>query len=187
LLQQNERLSRIRKLETRSIVSEILSEVSKANREYARNFGAKGELTMAPRKRFAVLTCMDARLDPAKFLGLGEGDAHVIRNAGGRATEDAIQSLAVSHWLMGTETWLVIHHTSCGMFSLTEEQIRAKLEEQGGLANEENFLGLFVKGDPGRSVITDIERLRTHPWTPPSVQIHGFLYDVKTGELHNVA
>jgi carbonic anhydrase len=93
----------------------ILNEVISANQSYAGSFGAKSELALPPARRFAILTCMDARLDPAKYAGLVEGDAHVIRNAGGRATDDAIRSLVISHKLLGTAEWFVIHHTNCGM------------------------------------------------------------------------
>ena len=93
----------------------VLEEVLDANEEYAATFGAKGELALPPARRFAILTCMDARLDPAKYAGLSEGDAHVIRNAGGRASDDAIRSLVISYKLLGTQEWFVIHHTDCGM------------------------------------------------------------------------
>ena len=93
----------------------VLEEVLAANAEYARTFGAKSELALPPARRFAILTCMDARLDPAKYAGLSEGDAHVIRNAGGRASDDAIRSLVISYKLLGTAEWFVIHHSDCGM------------------------------------------------------------------------
>jgi len=96
-------------------MSDILDEVLRANGQYVKSFGDKGTLAMPPARRFAILTCMDARLDPAKFAGLKEGDAHVIRNAGGRASDDAIRSLVISHKLLGTNEWFVIHHTNCGM------------------------------------------------------------------------
>ena len=99
-------------------------EVLKANEEYAASFGAKGELALPPARGFAILTCMDARLDPAKYAGLAEGDAHVIRNAGGRASDDAIRSLVISYKLLGTREWFVIHHTDCGMESFTNDVIR---------------------------------------------------------------
>ncbi|HTD55831.1 MAG TPA: carbonic anhydrase [Silvibacterium sp.] len=96
-------------------MSDVLNEVLNANREYSQHFGEKGKLPLPPARRFAVLTCMDARLDPAKFAGLSEGDAHVIRNAGGRASDDAIRSLVISYKLLGTREFFVIHHTDCGM------------------------------------------------------------------------
>src|SRR6202165_3168554 len=108
-------------------MSNILEEVISANRKYAESFGDKSKLAMPPGRRFAILTCMDARLDPAKFAGLAEGDAHVIRNAGGRASDDAIRSLVISYKLLGTREWFVIHHTNCGMETFTDEIIRGLL------------------------------------------------------------
>src|SRR6202047_4596814 len=101
-------------------MSQIVDEVVAANKKYASSFGAKKDLALPPARGFAILTCMDARLDPAKYAGLAEGDAHVIRNAGGRATDDAICSLVISHKLLGTQEWFVIHHTNCGMELFTE-------------------------------------------------------------------
>ena len=108
-------------------MSDVLNEVLNANREYSQHFGEKGKLALPPARRFAVLTCMDARLDPAKFAGLSEGDAHVIRNAGGRASDDAIRSLVISYKLLGTREFFVIHHTDCGMQFFTNEVIRGLL------------------------------------------------------------
>jgi carbonic anhydrase len=102
-------------------MTKVLTEVLAANEAYAGDFGDKGKLPLPPARRFAILTCMDARLDPAKFAGLQEGDAHVIRNAGGRASDDAIRSLVISHKLLGTEEWFVVHHTDCGMELFTDE------------------------------------------------------------------
>src|SRR6201747_1301192 len=102
-------------------------EVLQANEEYAASFGEKAELALPPARGFAILTCMDARLDPAKYAGLAEGDAHVIRNAGGRASDDAIRSLVISYKLLGTKEWFVIHHTDCGMEFFTDEVIRGLL------------------------------------------------------------
>src|ERR1700761_5624781 len=110
-------------------MSEILKEVLLANSSYSQAFGEKGKLALPPARRFAILTCMDARLDPAKFAGLREGDAHVIRNAGGRASEDAIRSLVISYKLLGTKEWFVIHHTDCGMLTFTNDIIRDLLSK----------------------------------------------------------
>ncbi len=110
-------------------MSKILGEVLEANRAYAQSFGKKSELALPPARGFAILTCMDARLDPAKYAGLAEGDAHVIRNAGGRATEDAIRSLIISHKLLGTNEWFVIHHTNCGMELFSDEVMAELLED----------------------------------------------------------
>src|SRR6202046_5461671 len=108
-------------------MSEILKEVLSANSAYSEAFGEKGKLALPPARRFAVLTCMDARLDPAKFAGLREGDAHVIRNAGGRASLDAIRSLVISYKLLGTREFFVIHHTDCGMEFFTNDVMRGLL------------------------------------------------------------
>src|SRR3954464_11199651 len=105
-------------------MSKILEEVLSANRSYAATFGEKAKLSKPPARQFAILTCMDARLDPAKFAGLSEGDAHVIRNAGGRASDDAIRSMGVSYKLFGTKEWFVIHHTGCGMLTFTNDIMR---------------------------------------------------------------
>src|SRR5436190_20438740 len=106
----------------------VLSEVLRANEAYAASFGAKSQLALPPARRFAILTCMDARLDPAKYAGLSEGDAHVIRNAGGRASDDAIRSLVISYKLLGTQEWFVVHHTDCGMEFFTNEVMGDLLE-----------------------------------------------------------
>src|ERR1700719_1136761 len=111
----------------RKLMSRILDEVLAANKNYAAQFGDKGKLAMPPARHFAVLTCMDARLDPAKFVGLSEGDAHVVRNAGGRASDDAIRSLVISYKLLGTKEWFVVHHTNCGMEFFTNEVMRGLL------------------------------------------------------------
>src|SRR5437660_6903553 len=108
-------------------MTKILDEVLAANAKYAENFGDKGNLPLPPSRHFAILTCMDARLDPAKFGGLAEGDAHVIRNAGGRASDDAIRSLVISYKLLGTREWFVIHHTNCGMEFFTNDVMRGLL------------------------------------------------------------
>lgn len=110
-------------------MSKVVNEVVAANQAYAKTFGAKGELPLPPARQFAILTCMDARLDPAKYAGLAEGDAHVIRNAGGRATDDAVRSLVISHKLLGAREWFVIHHTNCGMelFADARSRERARL------------------------------------------------------------
>src|SRR5882724_4175220 len=116
-------------------VTKVLDEVLVANETYAAEFGDKGSLALPPARRFAILTCMDARLDPAKFAGLTEGDAHVIRNAGGRASDDAIRSLVISHKLLGTKEWFVIHHTDCGMALFTDDVIGDLLDDNLETAN----------------------------------------------------
>jgi len=184
-------------------MSRILDEVIAANQAYAAGFGAKGNLAMPPARRFAILTCMDARLDPAKFAGLAEGDAHVVRNAGGRASDDAIRSLVISHKLLGTDEWFVIHHTNCGMEYFTNEVIRgllaksldtATLDANGwrdtgpgpGSRAGEYIEWLTIK-DQEQSVRDDVERIASHPLVPRSISIYGYIYDVRTGRLNEVA
>ena len=183
-------------------MSDILGEVLSANEQYVRNFGTKGELALPPARRFAILTCMDARLIPAHFAGLAEGDAHVIRNAGGRASDDAIRSLVISYKLLGTREWFVIHHTNCGMELFTDDVISGLLEKSLETATLDaagwrdvgtgpgSTAGKYVKWhtitDQARSVLDDAVRIRTHPLVPRSIPIYGYIYDVKTGRLLEV-
>ena len=180
----------------------ILDEVLTANRAYAANFGDKSKLPMPPGRRFAILTCMDARLDPAKYAGLSEGDAHVIRNAGGRASDDAIRSLVISYKLLGTREWFVIHHTNCGMETFTDEVMRGLLAKslhtatidatgwhdigQGPGSTEGTFIDWLTIADQVESVCADVRRIMTHPLVPRDIPIYGYIYDVKTGQLVGV-
>jgi carbonic anhydrase len=145
---------------------------------------------------------MDARLDPAKLAGLAEGDAHVIRNAGGRASDDAIRSLVISHKLLGTSEWFVIHHTNCGMELFTDEVIRDLLAQSlatasfdgkrwtdpagGGGSRAGDFIDWLTIKDLAESVVIDVERIRQHPLVPASIPIHGYIYEVTTGRLVEV-
>lgn len=183
-------------------MSTIRDEVLAANKAYAANFGEKGKLPMPPGRRFAVLTCMDARLDPAKYAGLSEGDAHVIRNAGGRASDDAIRSLVISCKLLGTREWFVIHHTNCGMETFTDEIMRGLLAKslktatidagrwhdtgQGPGSTEGTFIDWLTIGDQAESVCADVHRIRAHPLVPRDIPVYGYIYDVKTGQLVEV-
>ncbi|MDW7981374.1 MAG: carbonic anhydrase [Thermomicrobium sp.] len=162
-----------------SVVPELLA----ANERYARSF-TKGELSLPPKRRFAVLTCMDARMDPAKILGLDEGDAHVIRNAGGRASQDALRSLIISQQLLGTREVIVIHHTDCGMLTFTDETLRRQLRETFG--HDPSFWAFLPFPDLEQSVRDDIQTIRSCPFIPPEIPISGFIYDVRTGRLHPV-
>lgn len=178
-------------------------EILAANRAYAAEFGDKAELSAPPSRHIAILTCMDARLEPYRFAGLVLGDAHVIRNAGGRASDDAIRSLAISHKLLGTTQWFVIHHSDCGMQSFTDEEMRdlfrksrdtAELGESGWVdsgdtagTEEADFIEWLTISDQPASVIADVRRLREHPLVSPKVAIYGFIFDVKTGNLEEVA
>ena len=183
-------------------MSQILSEVLESNRTYSASFGEKGKLALPPARRFAILTCMDARLDPAKFAGLAEGDAHVIRNAGGRASDDAIRSLVISYKLLGTREFFVIHHTDCGMEFFSNDVMRGLLASSletaeltpkgfrdvgrgpGSRAGE--YIEWLTVTDQAQAVIDDVERIRTHPLVPGSIPIYGFVYDVHSGKLIEV-
>ena len=183
---------------TASLVKEVLT----ANAAYAAEFGSRGSLSMPPARRLAILTCMDARLDPAKFAGLAEGDAHVIRNAGGRASDDAVRSLVISHKLLGTREWLVVHHTDCGMETFTDEVMRALLARsldtavlvaggwrdtgRGPGSTEAEFISWLTIRDQAESVRADVRRIRKHPLVSPAVSLSGYLYDVRTGRLLEV-
>jgi carbonic anhydrase len=181
-------------------MSQVLEEVLNANQSYAASFSAKG---MPPAPLFAILTCMDSRLDPVKFAGLAEGDAHVIRNAGGRATDDAIRSLVISYKLLGTKEWFVIHHTDCGMLSFTNEIMRDLLSQSletasvqngqwkdpgtGGGSTAGEYIEWLAIRDLERSVVTDVARIRSHPLVPARIPIYGYIYQVTTGRLIEVA
>jgi carbonic anhydrase len=180
----------------------VLEDVLAANEEYASGFGEKAELALPPAKGVAILTCMDARLDPAKYAGLSEGDAHVIRNAGGRASDDAIRSLVISHKLLGTSEWLVIHHTECGMEFFTDRQMGDLLEQSLDTAELGPDGFRDVGSGPGspagkevdwltisnreQSVVDDVKRIRAHPLVAGDIVIHGYVYDVKSGRLIEV-
>ena len=161
----------------------VLPELLEANRAYVAGF-RKGSLPMPPARHVAILTCMDARLDPARMLGLEEGDAHVIRNAGGRADADAIRSLAISQQLLGTREVVVIHHRDCGMLSFTNDDLRNKLRaDLGADASQIDFLPF---SDLAQSVRDDVETLRRSPFLLRDAPIAGFIYDVNTGGLSAV-
>lgn len=178
-------------------MSNVLEEVLAANARYADTFGDKAQLPMPPGRGFGVLTCMDARLDPAKFAGLAEGDAPVVRNAGGRASDDAIRSLVISHRLLGTREWLVVHHTNCGMEFFTDDVMRGLLAAAPGAAgfhdvgkgpgsSEGDFIDWLTIKDQPKSVTADVRRIRNHPLVPGAIRLHGYIYDVKTGRLMEV-
>jgi carbonic anhydrase len=177
----------------------VLGEVLHANEEYAASFGAKSTLALPPARGFAILTCMDARLDPAKYAGLSEGDAHVIRNAGGRASDDAIRSLVISYKLLGTKEWFIVHHTNCGMEFFTDEVIRGLLANSletaalgaegfydvgaGPGSAEAKYIDWLTISDNAQSVTEDVSRVRSHPLVPARIPIYGYIYDVTTGRL----
>ena len=157
----------------------VAQEFLKANEAYAAGF-QKGNLAMPPKRHVAVLTCMDARIDPARALGLEEGDAHVIRNAGGRAA-DALRSLVISEQLLGTTEIVVIHHTDCGMLTFSNDDLRTKVKQELN-ANVDNIDFLPFK-DLEQSVRDDVTFLRNSPLMPKSIDISGFIYDVRSGKL----
>jgi carbonic anhydrase len=183
-------------------MGKIREEILDANRRYAESFGDKARLALPPARRFAILTCMDARIDPARLAGLTEGDAHVIRNAGGRASDDAIRSLVISHKLLGTAEWFIVHHTNCGMELFTDQIMRDLLADSlataafeagqwrnptsGGGSHAGDFIDWLTIQDLARSVVIDVERIRQHPLVPRTIPIHGFVYEVTTGRLVEV-
>ena len=183
--------------------SPVVQSVEKANTDYAANFGDKGKLPLPPGRHFTVLTCMDARLDPAKYAGLSEGDAHVIRNAGGRASDDAIRSLVISYKLLGTKEFFVVHHTDCGMVlfdnKIMGELLAKSLEQavidengwrdvgQGPGSPEGANIDWLTFTDDRQAVIDDVKKIRNHPLIPKSIPVYGYLYDVKTGKLEEIA
>jgi carbonic anhydrase len=158
----------------------VLSDLLAANSRYAAGF-TKGSLPMPPARHIAILVCMDARIDPARVLGLEEGDAHVIRNAGGRPTDDAIRSLVISQQLLGTREVLVIHHVDCGMLTFSNDQLRQKVRtDLGADASGIDFLPF---SDLAQSVRDDVATLRQSALLLKDAPISGFIYDVKSGRL----
>jgi len=155
-----------------------LTSVLEANQKFAESFD-KGELEIPPARNIAVLTCIDARIDPAKALGLEIGDAHVIRNAGGRATDDAVRSLLISSWLLGTREFLVIHHTDCGMAKFTDEAVAEIIAERCG--EDVSELDFLTFRDLDQSVRDDVDRIRSLSQIPADATVSGHVYDVRTG------
>ena len=183
-------------------MSKIRDEVLAANAAYSADFGEKGKLTIPPARGFAILTCMDARIDPAKLAGLGEGDAHVIRNAGGRASDDAIRSLVISYKLLGTREWFVIHHSNCGMELFTDEIMRDLLASslqtasfdgkiwkdpgKGTGSREGDFIDWLTIRNQSESVLSDVRRIRSHPLVPKRIPVYGYIFQVESGRLVEV-
>lgn len=157
----------------------VVDEVTAANERYASGF-AKGGLPAPPGRRFAVVTCMDARLDPARFLGLEEGDAHVIRNAGGLVNDETIRSLVISHHLLGTEEAVVIGHKGCGMLTFTNADLHEKLGPESESIDFEPF------PDVAERVRQSVEAIRSNPLLPDSFGATGFVYDVGSGRIEPV-
>ena len=178
----------------------VTDEYLKNNEEYAKNFS--GPLPLPPSKHVAVVACMDARLDVYRILGLNEGEAHVIRNAGGVVTDDVIRSLAISQRLLGTKEIILIHHTDCGMLTFTNEIMSELLDDNletasfdgkkwsnpnhGGGSVHGHFINWHTIKDLPKSVVEDVTRIRTHPLVPRSIPIYGFIYDCATGRINEV-
>ncbi|GBD38430.1 Beta-carbonic anhydrase 1 [bacterium HR37] len=163
----------------------VIDDVLKANEEYARSF-TLGTLPVPPALKLAVVACMDARVTVEQILGLKTGDAHIIRNAGGIVTEDAIRSLIISHHLLGTREIMIINHTDCGMLTFKDEELRARLKKTSGTSSVSppcfhSFSNLE------ENVIEQIQKIKSHPWIPREVLVRGFIYDVKTGRLTEVS
>ena len=183
-------------------MSDVLKEVLAANAAYAENFGDKSKLGMRPARQFAILTCMDARLDPAKYAGLSEGDAHVIRNAGGRVNDDSIRSLIISGKILDTLDWFVIHHTECGAALVTEDMLSSDsaADQKNTAVKKDSGYDTATSNDATgneqerqadltaetANVVDDVRRLRSHPLVAPDITIYGFIYDVRSGRLIEV-
>jgi carbonic anhydrase len=162
----------------------VTEEVLRANEEYARQFKL-GHLAMPPARKLAIVACMDARLTVEQALGLKTGEAHIIRNAGGIVTEDALRSLIISHHLLGTQEFIIINHTDCGMLTFKDEGLRAQLQEKTGaaVATPAHF---HAFSDLEENVREQMQRVKSHPWIPQHIPVRGFVYDVKTGRLNEV-
>jgi carbonic anhydrase len=167
-------------MEVRMTTTEQLLQNANA---YAESFD-KGDLPLPPGKRVAVLACMDARLNPYGILGLTEGDAHVIRNAGGVVSDDAIRSLAISQNLLGTEEIILIHHTDCGMLTFTDDELAEKLEQETG---ERPDWRAHSFSDVEEDVREGVERIKSSPFIPRADRVRGFVYEVETGGLREVS
>jgi carbonic anhydrase len=159
-------------------------EVLKANEEYVRNFDL-GALKAPPARRLAIVACMDARLTVEQIAGLKAGDAHIIRNAGGVVTDDVIRSLLISHYLLGTNEWLIIEHTGCGMLTFTDEDLIGRLErETGVVAHAPSHFHAFT--DLETNLRRQLAKVRAHPWVPKAIPVRGFVYEIGTGRLSEV-
>ena len=161
----------------------ITDELLKNNEAYASSF-EKGDLPLPPAKKVAVLACMDARLNPYGALGLEEGDAHVIRNAGGVVTDDEIRSLAISQRLLGTEEIILIHHTDCGMLTFTDDDFKKSIQDETGIKPE---WAAEAFPDLDEDVRQSVARIKASPFIPKKDSVRGFVYEVETGKLREVS
>jgi carbonic anhydrase len=162
----------------------IYEENLAANQQYAEKF-TLGHLPMPPARKLAIVACMDARLTVEQFLGLKTGDAHIIRNAGGLVTEDAIRSLIISSYLLGTRTYYVVQHTDCGMLTFTDEKLREQLKTETG--HDASHLHFHSFSDVEKSVKKQLQTIRSNPFVPRDIDVHGFVYDVRTGKLSEIS
>jgi len=160
----------------------VLEDVRGANEAYVAGF-TKGDLVMPPARQFAVLTCMDARIDPARALGLEEGDAHVIRNAGGVVSDDAIRSLAISQRLLGTEEIILIHHTDCGMLTFSDDEVKDQIHAETGIRPS---FALESFADLDDDIRQSVARIQASPFVPRKDRVRGFVYEVESGHLREV-
>ncbi len=163
----------------------VIEECLKANGGYAKQF-TLGHLAIPPARKLAVVACMDARLTIEPMLGLKTGEAHIIRNAGGVVSEDALRSLIISHHLLGTREFMIINHTDCGMLTFKDEELRAKLQRQTKTAAVAPLL-FHAFGNLEENVRQQIQKVKSHPWIPKNIPVRGFVYDVKTGRLKEVS
>ena len=162
----------------------VIAEVLRNNEEYVKKFNL-GHLPMPPGRQLAVLACMDARLTVEQVLGLKTGDAHIIRNAGGIATVDAMRSLIISHYLLGTKEWMVINHTDCGMLTFQDHELAERLRRETGKDTVAPY-HFHAFSDVEENVRRQLARVKDHPWTPKGITLRGFVFDVKTGRLNEV-
>ena len=163
----------------------VTDEVIAANRHYAADFQL-GDLTMPPTRKLAIVACMDARMTVESMLGLKTGEAHIIRNAGGIVTEDAVRSLIISHYLLGTQEFIIINHTDCGMLAFKDEELRSRLLSATGTAAVVPA-AFHTFCDLEQNLREQIQKVKAHPWIPKEIPVRGFVYDVKTGRLNEVA
>ncbi len=161
----------------------VYEETLAANQQYAAGFGL-GQLPMPPARKLAVVACMDARLTVEQFLGLKTGEAHIIRNAGGLATDDALRSLIISTRLLGTRTIFVIEHIDCGMLTFRDEQLRQQLKSETG--QETSHLDFHAFANLEENLRAQLRRIRENPFLPRDIELHGFIYEVRSGRLREV-
>lgn len=163
----------------------VIAEVINANEEFARQFSL-GHLPLPPARRLAVVACMDARLTVEPALGLKTGDAHIIRNAGGIVTDDVLRSLIISHHLLGTQEFVLVNHTDCGMLTFTDGDLRARLRRETGTTSV-TPARFYAFSDLEANVREQVQAIRSHPWIPPQIPVRGFIYDVRSGRLTQVS